>query len=126
MRAFGWLLTMLAVVVAWVFFRAETLTGALRMLQGMAGTRPDADDLRPLLWNAGLRPSAGLLWCAVLGAIAFFAPNSNRIGMRVLEMVRHRAVARRLIGGAALTAVLLLVLINAARDSVSAFIYFNF
>jgi alginate O-acetyltransferase complex protein AlgI len=126
MKAFGWLLTMLAVVVAWVFFRAETLTGALRMLQGMAGTRPDADDLRPLLWNAGLRPSAGLLWCAVLGAIAFFAPNSNRIGMRVLEMVRHRAVARRLIGGAALTAVLLLVLINAARDSVSAFIYFNF
>jgi len=29
--------TLVAVIVAWVFFRAETLAGALRMLKGMAG-----------------------------------------------------------------------------------------
>lgn len=33
----AWLLTMLAVMVAWVFFRATTLDGALTVLAGMAG-----------------------------------------------------------------------------------------
>ncbi|OFI34065.1 MBOAT family O-acyltransferase [Alteromonas lipolytica] len=33
----SWLLTFLAVVVGWVFFRATTLDGALNMLSGMAG-----------------------------------------------------------------------------------------
>lgn len=33
----SWALTMLAVVVAWVFFRAETLQGSVIMLQSMAG-----------------------------------------------------------------------------------------
>jgi hypothetical protein len=33
----GWALTFLAVVVAWVFFRAVTLKDALVMLKGMAG-----------------------------------------------------------------------------------------
>ena len=120
-----WLLTMLAVVVAWVFFRAETLPGAMRMLQGMSGMHADGG-VHHLLWNAGLHWDVGALWCVVLGAIAFAAPNSNRIGTRILEAVRHQASARQLTGGAALVLVLALVVINAARDSVSAFIYFNF
>lgn len=33
----SWCLTMLAVIVAWVFFRAETFNGGLIMLQSMAG-----------------------------------------------------------------------------------------
>ncbi len=32
-----WLITMLAVIVGWVFFRATSLQGALNILQGMAG-----------------------------------------------------------------------------------------
>ena len=36
-RAFAQLLTFLAVVVAWVFFRAESLAAAQAMLEGMAG-----------------------------------------------------------------------------------------
>ena len=36
-RAAGWTLTFLAVVVAWVFFRADTFHGALAVLRGMAG-----------------------------------------------------------------------------------------
>ena len=36
-RAFAQLLTFLAVVVAWVFFRAESLPAAQAMLEGMAG-----------------------------------------------------------------------------------------
>lgn len=36
-RAAGWAATMLIVVCGWVFFRAGTLGGAVRMLEGMAG-----------------------------------------------------------------------------------------
>ena len=123
--ALGWLLTMLAVVIAWVFFRAETLPGAQRMLWGMMGIH-SVDGPHPLLWNAGLYWEVGTMWCGALAALAFVAPNSNRIGTRILERVRQHQFARRLIGAGALVIVLMLVVINAARDSVSAFIYFNF
>ncbi len=33
----SWLLTFVCVVAAWVFFRADTMTGALAMLKAMAG-----------------------------------------------------------------------------------------
>jgi alginate O-acetyltransferase complex protein AlgI len=121
----GWVLTMLAAMVAWLFFRAETLPGALRMLRGLFGPLP-ADGVHPLLWNAGLQLPAATLWCAALGAIAFLAPNSNRIGTWLRERAHAHPFARGTIGGAATAAVLTLVVINTTRDSVSAFIYFNF
>lgn len=127
-RLFGivsWATTMMAVMVAWIFFRAETLPGSLRMLQGLIGSMP-SDGVHTLLWNAGLQPSVGALWCGVLGAIAFLVPNSNRIGTLIHERVRHSAFTRGAIGSLAGAAALMLVLINTARDSVSAFIYFNF
>ena len=77
-------------------------------------------------WNAGLQASAGAMWCLVLGAMACLAPNSNRIGTRVLEMLRQRALLRAMAAGWAIGLVLLLMVINANRSSVSAFIYFNF
>lgn len=123
--ALSWLVTMLAVIAAWVFFRAETFTGSVRMLQAMSGAN-GVGAVQPLLWNAGLRGSTGMLWCAVLAAIAFAAPNSNRIGEAVLAAVRQRADVRAMAFGFALCAALFLVLLNTARDSVSAFIYFNF
>ncbi|MDO8450869.1 MAG: MBOAT family O-acyltransferase [Rhodoferax sp.] len=120
-----WMLTMLSVIVAWVFFRAETFSGAWRMLRGMAGENLTGQ-VHPLLWNAGMQFSTGARWCFVLGVIAFLAPNSNRIGTRVLDLCRIHTTARAWVGGAALAASLFLVLMNTARDSVSAFIYFNF
>ena len=36
-QALAWLITMNAVVVAWVFFRAESFNGAIAILEGMAG-----------------------------------------------------------------------------------------
>lgn len=128
-RAFmiaSWMVTMLAVVAAWVFFRAESFGGAGRMLRGMSGLGGVAAGPHPLLWEAGLQLSTGGWWCAALGALAFLAPNSNRIGSYLLEVCRDHVTMRGLIGGAALAAALLLVVLNTARDSVSAFIYFNF
>ena len=124
-RAIAWLVTILAVVVAWVVFRAETLSGAGRILAGMA--RPAFElQVHVLMWNAGLQLSSGAIWCSTLAAIAFLAPNSNRIGELLLRVCHAQPLSRALIGGASLAAIAFLLLLNLTRDSVSAFIYFNF
>ena len=67
---FAWALTMWSVIVAWVFFRAETFAGAWRVLRGMAGANR-AETEHVLLWNAGMQLSTGAWWCLALGVIAF-------------------------------------------------------
>lgn len=124
-RLAAWAMTLLSVVVAWVFFRAESFAGAGRMLAAMS-RGPAMGDVHPILWNAGLHFETGALGCILLAALAFLAPNSNRVGTAVLEFCRAAPRGRGVVGGAALVAALLLVLVNAARDAVSAFIYFNF
>jgi alginate O-acetyltransferase complex protein AlgI len=42
MRVAGWALTFVAVVIAWIFFRAGTMHGAWQMLRGLFGSRGDA------------------------------------------------------------------------------------
>lgn len=69
----GWrgrLLTFLAVVIAWVFFRAETFATALAMLEAMAGL---SSAVAPA--TAGENWRRGGLIIALLGALAWFAPN---------------------------------------------------
>jgi alginate O-acetyltransferase complex protein AlgI len=121
----SWCITFLAVVVAWVFFRAPDFGTAGRILHAMVA--PAADKSYELMfWNAGLSPSTGLWACAALGAIAVFAPNSNAVGERLLAWCRQAAHWRGLIFGFALSMMVFLIVVNESRDSVSAFIYFNF
>lgn len=122
----SWALTFVAVVVAWVFFRAHTLEGAMLVVGSMAGWVTPVDGGGVLLWNAGLSGVVGAGWCLLLGLATVFLPNCNVIGERVLSWFARSQSARLAAGPAALLAVLLLVVLNAARDSVSAFIYFNF
>ncbi|MBI4696550.1 MAG: MBOAT family protein [Gammaproteobacteria bacterium] len=85
-------LTFLAVLVGWVFFRAESFGAAFRILEGMAGLN---GIVLPAAWQAAL-PAAladavafgtpehfgglgALAWIAGLLAIAFLAPNSQEI-----------------------------------------------
>jgi alginate O-acetyltransferase complex protein AlgI len=121
---FAWLLTMLAVLVAWVLFRAQSLQGAVAILGAMLAGPAAADNT--LLWNAGLQLGTGLSWCVALAAMAFLAPNSNRIGEWLLQRVHRGDTLRWVVGSLAMCTVLFLLLVNTARDSVSAFIYFNF
>jgi alginate O-acetyltransferase complex protein AlgI len=69
----GRLLTFLAVVIAWVFFRADSLPAALAMLQGMAGlngiTRADP-------YYLGLPE---VRWLALMFLIAWGLPNVQQI-----------------------------------------------
>lgn len=127
-RLFGvasWLLTMLAVIMAWVLFRAETLQGASRILQSMV-LAAQAGPTHALLWNAGLSLEVGGIWCALLGAMACLAPNSNRIGDSLRAFCQTRPGAGALMAGASSAAVAFMLVMNIMRDSVSAFIYFNF
>lgn len=124
----GWLLTFLLVVVAWVFFRATSFSGAIRILESMG--KPELaysfNTIHPLLWNQGLHPEIGLLFCILLGATAFFLPNSNRIGDFILQCCKQQIALRPVIIGMTCTFGTLLIIINSLRASTSAFIYFNF
>jgi alginate O-acetyltransferase complex protein AlgI len=125
---FGWLLTFLLVVIAWVFFRATSFSGALGILKSM--TKPELacsfNTIHPLLWNQGLHPEIGLLFCIFLGGTAFFLPNSNRIGDLILQRCKQQITLRPAIIGMTCTFGTLLIIINSLRASTSAFIYFNF
>jgi D-alanyl-lipoteichoic acid acyltransferase DltB (MBOAT superfamily) len=79
--------TFLAVVFAWVLFRAADLGSAMRMLQGMAGmadpAHPSADWLHSLRGLAAAALESGNRWSvlryAAALAIVFLLPNSQTI-----------------------------------------------
>lgn len=76
-RAMSQGLTLLAVMVAWVFFRAETFPGALNIIEGMAGLTAYSDEKvwRDVLFNSKL------FWiqAIILTATVVWAPNSMEI-----------------------------------------------
>lgn len=94
------LLTFLAVVAAWVFFRADTFTGAVHFLHAMFSY--DGHVYHDL-WGSGnaLRGLVGLhranmalpLLAACL-AICWWLPNSNEIMRRYRPFIGHRVVRK--------------------------------
>jgi alginate O-acetyltransferase complex protein AlgI len=79
-RLLSWFGTLLAVVVAWVFFRADSLDTALSMLRSMFALAPDS-------WQHGTPHFKHLLlhgWqlLALSGVVALFAPNTYQIFRR--------------------------------------------
>ncbi len=148
-RRAAWSLTFLAVVVAWVPFRAPTMDGAGRMLAGMAGLNgislPNAigarlGELRPLLegWRidfalgGGSAFVYGWLWIGALFAIAVLAPNSQQIVGRYRPALGAEPLraARRLAWGPSPRWALAIGLVAAggtlALSQVSEFLYFQF
>ncbi|MCB0098095.1 MAG: MBOAT family protein, partial [Caldilineaceae bacterium] len=124
-------LTLLAVVVAWVFFRAHDVDDALRVLSGMAG-----------LNGAGISPLSSASWwqdqgmlrqavCTVLlMCIAVFSPNSQQLVAWFVQRAdghgwAQRDGARWFVLGVLLWVMTLTMLINGSRGA-SEFIYFNF
>jgi alginate O-acetyltransferase complex protein AlgI len=122
----SWLLTFAAVVCAWILFRAHTLDGAGRVLVALIGQGDAGLDGHALFWNAGLSTRTGWLWCTALTTVAVALPNSNRFGLRTLDAVQASPTARVACLSVSWLLIGFLVLVNTTRDSVSAFIYFNF
>lgn len=98
-RGFAFLLTFLAVVVAWVFFRSPTFAAAMDLLAGMAGQHgvtfplglsPLLGPMRPFLLAVGVafvnadgaKTAEIWSWILVLLTIAFAAPNTQEIMAR--------------------------------------------
>lgn len=132
----GRLLTFIAVVVAWVWFRATSVDAAWRMLAAMFAGPAWLD--RPALL-AGLRELSGsgeLKWIIYLLAIAWFMPNTQQIMARArpaLEQVgRHGAPVwlqwRPSPRWLMLTVLLLLIALYQLPqgEKVSEFLYFQF
>ena len=93
-RFSGWLLTFIAVVIAWVPFRATNFDATLHMLSGMAGMNGVSlpAQLKPLIENiventvvfSGLAPMAGLhgeeifSWLFLGLSIVWLMPNTQQ------------------------------------------------
>ena len=81
---FAWSITMLAVIIAWVFFRAETLPGALTVLTAMAGMGSEFSITSGALFADGVYQT--MMMFALMFMIVTFMPNS-------IQMTRsHRPI----------------------------------
>ncbi len=131
----AWLITMVAVILAWVFFRAETLDGALIMLHSMFGL---SQGLSFTPWQ-DIIPDADWVLYALLAmtAIVILLPNSiefTRNYQPVLNTAKElgRPVLRflwspRPAWGLGLAALFLVSIIQTYRlNDLTEFIYFNF
>ena len=106
------LLTFLLVTIAWVFFRARSLSAAGQMLLAMAGG-PLAPEL--LAWS-----QAGLVIMVTAAVLAMHAAMRNR----TLEELCGRTPIR--LNALLLAVLLMLTLFCMGKDGASAFIYFQF
>jgi alginate O-acetyltransferase complex protein AlgI len=132
-----WCTTFLAVLFAWVFFRAQTLTGALNMLAAMFGMGGDATARLPLAH--GTDASLLLVFACLLPlvGIVVWAPNSQQITARLLVQPEHFDSSRALINtepfewravplNRALALGAMLAAALACMSQPTEFLYFNF
>ncbi|MEO1429291.1 MAG: MBOAT family protein [Cyanobacteria bacterium J06633_8] len=105
-RGCGWLLTFVAVVVGWVFFRAESIDSALVIVKGMFGFNgvSVAESLSGKLgflqnWNIqangwlptiGAKPAEVILFISFLLIIAWFTPNTQQWMERHNPVLNHQ------------------------------------
>jgi len=107
----AWILTFLAVVFAWVIFRAESLDAAVIMYRAMLGIDGIAlpievrfvaerfgligilPDMSYFAQNSRWDFYAGLLWTAVAAGIAIFLPNSLQFLRRFHSNIDYRSIS---------------------------------
>ena len=109
---------MAIVMIGWVFFRADTLTGAVAFLKSMAGLTVAAPTPYTVAWY--LTPE---LWFALIAGAIGSAPWVPALAAR-LETSRHSSLA--LLNTAALMALLMLSIMSVAARTYNPFIYFRF
>ncbi|MDY7021042.1 MAG: MBOAT family protein [Cyanobacteriota bacterium] len=71
----GWMLTFLAVVIGWVFFRADSMETAFSILKGMIGLNGISSPDAVISYTFSSRLVLGL---SILLIIAWFAPNTQQ------------------------------------------------
>lgn len=110
---------LLSVMVGWVFFRAETLGGAVAFLRSMLGLTSQAPNAQPFAFfvdpEITLVLAAGAVFSAPVLSLA-----KERFGSALLPRTRH------FIGFASMTACFLLCAVLVAGGAYNPFIYFRF
>jgi D-alanyl-lipoteichoic acid acyltransferase DltB (MBOAT superfamily) len=74
----GWAITMLAVMVSWVFFRSLDLPSAWRMLESLVGVGATPTESLPIALNALLAGPEKFIWLGFVTAIALIAPSTQQ------------------------------------------------
>jgi alginate O-acetyltransferase complex protein AlgI len=110
--------TLLVVMIGWVFFRADTLPGAIAFLNALAGLATAAPTLYTVAWY--LTPE---LWLALAAGALGSAPWVPALAAR-LEHANTWSVP--LLNTAALMALLVLSIMSMAARTYNPFIYFRF
>ncbi|MFT5852390.1 MAG: alginate O-acetyltransferase complex protein AlgI [Colwellia sp.] len=121
--ALAWFITFLAVMLAWVFFRAETLPGALSMLSMMAGIETKGELVDVVYVTKALK------WCIPLLLISFIAPNSKKITDYLEQLLASQnslLFRGKTVVLAAVTLSFVFLFSVTTISSMSEFLYFNF
>lgn len=103
---FSWFFTFIAVMIGWIFFRADTSARALMMIQGLLDFKTTSDPL--------LSPMR-IAWIGLAAFVAFFMPNSVSLCEKFLQQSRWGFAT------GALTGICVLFF-----DQLSEFLYFQF
>uniref|UniRef100_Q07SL6 Probable alginate O-acetylase AlgI n=1 Tax=Rhodopseudomonas palustris (strain BisA53) TaxID=316055 RepID=Q07SL6_RHOP5 len=129
-------LTFLAVVVAWVFFRATDLESALRIVQAMIGLGTiNAIQFIPEFPDGliGWVGDAHWLWISTLLVLAFLCPNSQQITDWIEAIVDRMDIPgiykqrlQFLFLGFMVSTIAFVISVSGMRNGASPFIYFNF
>jgi alginate O-acetyltransferase complex protein AlgI len=110
--------TMLIVMIGWVFFRAETLPGAVAFLQSLAGMTVAAPTPYTVAWY--LTPE---LWLALAAGAIGSTPWVPALAARIDD---GRSWSLYLLNTAVLMATLVLSILSMAARTYNPFIYFRF
>jgi alginate O-acetyltransferase complex protein AlgI len=113
--------TLGVVMIGWVFFRADTLPGAIAFLKAMAGWGPAL----PSPLTVGWFLSNDVLLALAAGVIGS-TPWVPALAARLERERADQTTGVQLIGTAALTAVLLASILHVAARTYNPFIYFRF
>jgi alginate O-acetyltransferase complex protein AlgI len=114
--------TMAVVMIGWVFFRAETLGGALSFLKALAGVTPSAPTPYTVWWY--LTPE---LWLALAAGAIGSTPWVPFLAARMTRDDRQPVSwPMQLVNTAALAALLFASIVQLAARTYNPFIYFRF
>jgi alginate O-acetyltransferase complex protein AlgI len=119
------LYTLLVVMIGWVFFRAETLTGAVAYLKALAGLTAAAPSPYTVQWY--LTPELWLaLLAGALGSTPWVPALADRLSRSTAPGVARGASLAGVAAVFALVAILLASVMQMAARTYNPFIYFRF
>jgi len=113
--------TLVVVMIGWVFFRADTLPGAIAFLKAMAGATTAAPTTYTVQWY--LTPE---LWLALVAGAIGSTPWAPALADRLAARRPQAAWGVSLLSSATLTALLVASIMNVAARTYNPFIYFRF